>query len=337
MNRADSAAATGSGLDAPELSVVVCAYTLERWTVLTSAIHSILSQVRPVDEVILVIDHAPALLDAARAEFTHDRVTIIENSGPRGLSGARNSGVAAASRSIVAFLDDDATATPDWASRLMGWYADPAVLGVGGSSVPNWSGARRPAWFPEEFDWVVGCTYRGMPVRPSAVRNLIGSNMSFRRALFAEIGGFDPSVGRVGTAPVGCEETVFCILVAARFPGGRIMYDPAVRVDHHLPPNRSTWRYFRARCYAEGRSKAVVSGLVGSRQGLASERSYVRRTLPAAAMRGIVEAVRTRRVAPLARTAAIVVGLAITGTGYVVGRVARLRGGRLPVGQEPAT
>jgi glucosyl-dolichyl phosphate glucuronosyltransferase len=319
--------------DRPELTVIVCAYTLERWTVLTQSIRSVLSQSTEVDELILVIDHAPPLLAAARVEFTDRHITIIENSGPRGLSGARNSGVAAATGSIVAFLDDDATASPEWASRLLDWYADASVLGVGGSSVPNWSGSR-PGWFPEEFDWVVGCTYRGMPERASAVRNLIGSNMSFRRSLFAEVGGFDPSVGRVGAAPVGCEETVFCIRVGRRFPAGRIWYDPAVRVDHHLPPNRSTWGYFRARCYAEGRSKAIVAALVGSRRGLESERSYVRRTLPMAAKRGIVEGIRTRRLAPFARSAAIVAGVAITGTGYAVGRVAERLGGRLPGTEE---
>ena len=259
------AAAAGAGPQA--LAVVICAYTPDRWDDIRAAVGSVLAQDHPVSEVVLVIDHSPELLDAATAEFADPRVVVVRNDGPRGLSGARNSGVSLVDSPLVAFLDDDATADPDWARRLIAWYQDPAVLGVGGASVPVWKNGR-PGWFPEEFDWVVGCTYRGMPERAAPVRNLIGSNMSFRRGLFETVGGFDSSVGRLGSTPVGCEETEFCIRATNHVPTGVIMYDPAVRVRHHLPASRESWRYFRARCFAEGRSKAIVSQLVGARRGL---------------------------------------------------------------------
>ena len=318
--------ATGSqqvGTPDRSLSVVVCAYTTDRWQQIIDAVTSLLTQTRPVDELILVVDHSPDLLAAARAEFTDASVTIVENSGPRGLSGARNTGVSVATGTVIAFLDDDATAAVDWAERLLAWYTDDVVIGAGGASIPVWSGGR-PSWFPEEFDWVVGCTYRGLPEQPTAVRNLIGSNMSFRRSLFEIAGDFDSSVGRIGANPVGCEETEFCIRVANRVPTGRIMFDPAIRVDHHLAPSRNTWRYFRKRCFAEGKSKAIVAELVGSRRGLASERSYATRTLPAAVIRAIAEGVRTRRVAPFVRAGAVGAGLALTTAGYVVGRAGRM-------------
>jgi GT2 family glycosyltransferase len=306
------------------MTVVICAYTMDRWTDLGAAVRSVLEQQPPVSEVVLVIDHAPDLFDAARAAFVDERVVITENVGPRGLSGARNSGVALARGSVVAFLDDDAAAESGWAEGLLAWYADSSVLGVGGASIPVWKNGR-PAWFPEEFDWVVGCTYRGMPSRPAAVRNLIGSNMSFRRDLFDLVGGFDSSVGRLGTTPVGCEETEFCIRVTNHLPTGVIMYDPSARVRHHLPATRESWRYFRARCFAEGRSKAIVARLVGSRRGLASERTYTTRTLPAGVVRAAGEAVRTRRPAVLARAGAIMAGLAVTSSGYAFGRLRHAR------------
>jgi glycosyltransferase involved in cell wall biosynthesis len=311
----------GSTVDGrPELAVVICAYTLERWTELRAAVRSILEQQHPVSRLVLVIDHSPALLEAARGEFVDSRVVVAENVGPRGLSGARNTGVSLARADVVAFLDDDATAEPDWAGRLLAWYDDGHILGVGGASIPVWRN-RRPTWFPEEFDWVVGCTYRGMPSLAAPVRNLIGSNMSFRRHLFDLVGGFDSSVGRLGTTPVGCEETEFCIRVTNHVSSGLIMYDPSVRVRHHLPAVRESWRYFRARCFAEGKSKAIVAQLVGARRGLASERAYTTRTLPAGMLRATVEAVRTRRPVVLARAGAIVVGLAVTSSGYAFERL----------------
>src|SRR5581483_12443163 len=101
--------------------------------------------------------------------------------------GARNTGVSVATGSVCAFLDDDAEAAPDWLAWLVKAYADKDVLGVGGAIEPAWQD-RRPEWFPEEFDWVVGCSYRGMPVISADTRNLIGANMSFRRDVLVNVG-----------------------------------------------------------------------------------------------------------------------------------------------------
>ena len=60
--------------------------------------------------------------------------------------------------------------------------------------------ASRPGWFPDEFDWVVGCTYQGTRTTPGPVRNMLGANMSFRTAELRQIGGFREGIGRVGAA-----------------------------------------------------------------------------------------------------------------------------------------
>ena len=135
--------------------------------------------------MILVVDHNQPLLERARREFG-ERVTVIPNGSRQGLSGARNTGVGAAAEEIVAFLDDDAVPEPGWLAALISAY-DEGVLGVGGAIEPDWATAR-PRWFPPEFDWVVGCTYEGLPVAGGTVRNLIGAAMSLRREVFERIG-----------------------------------------------------------------------------------------------------------------------------------------------------
>lgn len=300
----------------PDISVVVCAYTEERWDDLVTCVASLQSQTIAPKEIVVVIDHNPRLFARASREF--HGVTVVENGDQRGLSGARNTGIAAASGSIIAFLDEDALAMPDWLEKLGASYADPQVLGVGGSIVPVWAQGR-PEWFPEEFDWVVGCVYRGMPESIAPVRNLIGCNMSFRRDVFAAAGGFRNGIGRVGTRPVGCEETELCIRVRQRWPHGQLLYQPQARVYHRVPANRSRWSYFRSRCYAEGLSKALVARLVGAQDGLASERAYVMRTLPRAVGKGIGDAVLRRDRAGLARAGAIAGGLVLTALGYLIG------------------
>ena len=312
----------------PAISTVICAYTEERWESILSAVASVRRQTTPATETILVVDHNPTLFERARRTLTD--VLVLENRLPRGLSGARNTGIEAATGEVVAFLDDDAAAAPDWLERLAQPYADPTVLGVGGAIEPRWVVAK-PAWFPEEFNWVIGCTYRGMPTTTAQVRNVIGANMSFRRSLFEEIGGFRSDMGRLGTRPLGCEETEFCIRAMQRHPDGRLIHEPRAKVSHLVTPDRARWSYFRSRCYSEGLSKAQVRRLVGGRDGLASERSYVVRTLPAGGARAMWGAVLHRDPAALARPATILAGLALTTSGYVIGSL-RSADQRAPLG-----
>ena len=91
------------------ISVVICAYTEDRWGDLVEAVESVQAQAGCVDlETIVVIDHNPSLLERAGRSLAGVRVT--ENVEGRGLSGARNSGVALATGDVVAFMDDDAVA-----------------------------------------------------------------------------------------------------------------------------------------------------------------------------------------------------------------------------------
>lgn len=308
---------TSTTAPAPTLSVVVCAYTLDRWEDLCAAVGSVLHQDRPADEVVLVVDHCPALYE--RASKALSGVRVVPSSGRPGLSGARNTGVAVARGDVVAFLDDDAAAAPGWAQRLLARYDDPRVVGVGGRVRPRWS-TGRPVWFPPEFDWVVGCSYRGLPERPARVRNFIGANMSFRRSELLAVGGFLETLGRVGGGPAGCEETELCLRLVARRPDAVLWYEPAAEVRHRVPEARTRWAYFRSRCYGEGLSKALVARYSGSGPALASERAYLRSTIPRALARNLC---RVGRPGALRTAGALAGGVGATVTGYLVGRARR--------------
>lgn len=308
------------------MSVIVCAYTEERWEDLERAIGSLRVQTHPVAQIVLVIDNNDVLLERSVAGFPG--VLVIPNARTRGLSGARNTGVAAAVGEIVAFLDDDAAADPDWADRLLGAYRSPAVIGAGGTVVPRWL-APRPDWLPEEFLWTIGCSYRGLPVGRAEIRNANGANMSFRRSVFATAGDFDPSVGRIGKDAGGCEETEFSIRALRTHPGGRIVLEPDAVCHHTVTAQRTTKAYFTKRCSAEGRSKAVVSQLSGATAALSLERVYVRRVLPAGVLRGLGELARGDRGGG-ARAWSIVEGLAVTSVSYARMRVSIARSTRGP-------
>lgn len=303
---------------APTCTVVICAYSLDRWSDLREAITSVQHQTVTPYETIVVIDHNDDLLALARTSFPG--VLAIPNQGASGLSGARNTGVAAADGDIVAFLDDDARADAAWLEHFREHYLRDDVLGVGGAVLPDWAGGRKPSWFPVEFLWVVGCSYRGQPTNLQPVRNLIGANMSYRRDALRAAGPFREGIGRVGIRPMGCEETELGIRVLNAFPGDQVLYDPAAIVWHRVPRSRMGPRYFLQRCYAEGLSKALVVQLVGQQSGLSSERTYTFRVLPRGVLAGLRAGV-TGRIGGFGRAAAIVTGLAATTLGYVVGRL----------------
>ncbi len=291
-----------------EFSVVICVYTKERWNDLVAAVKSVEAQTLPPLEIIVVVDHNAALLSRVRQELPS--VIAVENHEPRGLGGARNSGLAAARGSIIAFLDDDAEALPQWLGEFARNYADPNVLAVGGAIEPKWIGPQ-PRWFPDEFNWVVGCSYKGMPTTVSPVRNVHGCNMSFRRQVFDALGTF-----RLG---YGCDETELCIRLHHRWRDKLILYAPQARVRHRVPASRASWRYLWSRCYFEGRSKAVVAWIAGAQDGLSAERVHALRTLPRGVLRNLAASVRERNADGIRRAAAMVSGLACATAGYING------------------
>ncbi|MGB8816667.1 MAG: glycosyltransferase family 2 protein [Rhizobiaceae bacterium] len=302
----------------PKASVIVCAYSDDRWQQLCDAIDSLKGQDWPNREIIVVIDHNPGLLAGIAARYPD--VRTMSNEGPRGLSGARNTGVRNAGGFIIAFLDDDASANPNWLSLMMAHYRDPSVIGFGGGVIPIWPD-KRPRWLPEEFNWVVGCSYKGQPEEVASVRNPIGCNMSFRRAVFDSIGGFREGIGREGSDASGCEETEFCIRARQAFPQACILYDPGAQVHHNVSADRTRWAYFRKRCLAEGRSKTLVVGAVGAHDGLSSERAYVTRVLPAGVVTGLRTAMFSLDPWGLARAGGIFAGLGYTAFGYLNSRL----------------
>jgi glucosyl-dolichyl phosphate glucuronosyltransferase len=304
--------------DAGTASVILCAYTEQRWDDLLAAVESVQSQTVAPLEIIVVIDHNPRLLERSRAAL--EGVKVIPNQQERGLSGARNTGIQAARGALLAFMDEDAAAEPDWLENLLHHYGESRVSGVGGAIRPLWVSGK-PGWFPAEFNWVVGCTYRGMPRQASTVRNLIGANMSYRREVFRRVGGFTNGMGRIGTRPLGCEETELCIRAGQAMPGTQFIYEPLAVVHHRVPASRANWRYFFSRCFSEGLSKAQVASMVGSGQGLSSERSYTFRTLPLGVLAGIRDALFRGDLSGLGRAAAIISGLVVTTAGYVFGTI----------------
>ncbi|MFT3832039.1 MAG: glycosyltransferase [Micropruina sp.] len=311
------------------IAVVICAYDEGRWPSLEQAASATLGQFEADDELVVVIDHNPDLLAKARDSWAALRqVQVVPNAGGRGLSGGRNTGIEVSSAPVIAFLDDDAVPRAGWLDALGARFADGRVAAVGGAVEPRWAAGGPPVWLPDEFGWVVGCDYRGLPGDGAPIRNPIGASMAVTRDAFDAVGGFSERLGRTGELPTGCEETELGIRIRTGLPGRLILRDTTAIVDHLVPAARGTLRYFVRRCWNEGRSKAALSALVGSGPALASERGHALRLLTEAPARYLRQAVAGDR-GGLARALCCALGLAVTAAGYASSRlqgVARVTG-----------
>jgi glycosyltransferase involved in cell wall biosynthesis len=240
------------------VSVVVCTYSMERYPAFTEAVESVLAQTYDDLEVVLVVDGNEEVFERVREDFgDRENVVLHCNDENRGISYSRTKGAKLASGDVVAMIDDDATAEPDWIEKLVETYEDnPEAVAVGGNVVPDWV-ADKPDFFPSEFYWLVGCDERGFGNHMEEVRNTYGSNISFERDVFLDVGGYDENTGRKGDRHIQAHEAPVCVRIYEQ-TGKRVIYNKRARVHHKLFEYRTEPRWLVFRSFWQGYSKRVM-------------------------------------------------------------------------------
>jgi GT2 family glycosyltransferase len=304
--------------NAPTVSVIICAYTTNRWDLLVDSVSSVLDQTLPPREVFVCIDHNPELYRRAQAHWrSHSRVRVIENRYGGRLGSARTTAAELASGSLIAFLDDDAAAEPDWLRTLVAAMADPSVVATGGAPLPIFS-RPRPRWIPLECDWVFGCAYRGLPESTAPVRHVIGASMCVRREELHAIGYFHSD---------DHDDMDMCHRLLHNYADRQILYVPDAVVHHYVHPERLTWSYFWRRCFSVNRGKVGAFAGMGAARNLRAERQFVRRSLRTGVYAGFKEW-GSGDVGGLWRALSLVAGIVLAAVGYGFGHV-ELAGRRL--------
>ena len=224
------------GIRWPRASVVVCTFNGSR--TVRQCLEGLEKLRYPNYEVIVIDDGST---DGAGEIALQYNVRVIRTEN-RGLSHARNLGLAAATGEIIAYLDDDASPDPDWLSYLALTFQRTNSAGVGGPNIP----------FPDDGE-VAACIAHA-PGGPTHVllsdqeaEHIPGCNMAFRRDWLQSIGGFDVQFRVAGDDVDACWRI--------QEAGGRLVFSPAAMVLHHC---RGTLRGFWKQQVGYGRAEAMV-------------------------------------------------------------------------------
>jgi hypothetical protein len=218
------------------ISVIVPTYL--RPQVLGRCLSALERQDRAPDEVIVVarredeVSHSVARAHAPLART----VTIDVPTGSPGVVAALNAGVAAASGEVICLTDDDAEAHPDWIARIERSFELDSRLGAVGGRDRVFHGERLEEGAESRVGLVswFGRTTGNHHLGSGSARGvdvLKGVNLSIRGDLAREI-GFDRRLRAVTTEHHW--ELGMCLALRRR--GWRVVYDPAIVVDHRPQP-----------------------------------------------------------------------------------------------------
>jgi glycosyltransferase involved in cell wall biosynthesis len=265
-----------------KISAVVCTY--QRPDILHRSLRSLAAQTLSPSayEVIVVFDRTDDETGAVVDEYETDIDNLERcHDDGRGLSHARNVGFEAAEGEYVAFLDDDASADPEWLNSHLRTFetVSPTPDCVGGPVRPEFETAV-PWWMPPSLP--------GLPVRDFGEEarwltypdeRVIGANMAYPRQFLVDAGGFPTDLGRKDGTLLSNEETV---LQAASAAGAGIYYQPDAGVDHFIESRRLTLRYLLERHYWQGISDCRVDPATVAETGDESSGRSIRESVPRA-------------------------------------------------------
>jgi glycosyltransferase involved in cell wall biosynthesis len=301
------------------VSVVLCTYAPDAYDHFREAADSVLTQTHDDVELVVVVDGTEAVFERVREDYGgHEDVFAHRNEENRGLLESRNRGAERASGDVVAFIDDDAVADERWIEKLAAAYEVHNPLAAGGRMTAEWV-AGKPTVLPEEFYWLVGVTHRGFADGEGEVRNTFGSNISFRREVFLDLGGFDPKIGgRQGDANLQGGETELCARMHAEYDES-VYYVPDAEVAHKVFAYRTRPSWLLDRAFWQGYSKRAMETLAPDSGG--EESDFLRRLLFEFVPGRCRNLVTGPSLTGLVQLGALFVLTAAVGAGYLYGAV----------------
>lgn len=229
------------------ISVIICTYN--RAALLQTAIQSVCEQSLDQSQYeVLIIDNHSTDTTRLVVEAFFERWPNVRYffEATQGLAYARNRGWQEAKGEYVAYLDDDGKAPPAWLQVAQQIIEQQAPLEFGGPFLAYYT-TPKPSWWRDPYDANhSGGTERAAGYLPPKLY-AFGGNLFLQRAIFRQLGGFDPTFGMRGDKLAYGEESELHERLCALWPGHRAYFEPTLYVYHLVRPEKlSLWWQLRS-------------------------------------------------------------------------------------------
>lgn len=277
------------------ITVAICAHNEAPY--LADCVASVMRQtfvrLSPHYEVVVIdnrsTDSTPALLADLQRMYGGRLAVYCEER--LGLSHARNRALREASAPLVAFLDADAVAEPDWLEGVLEAFSHSDRVGaVGGPVRVQWDHPR-PRWWSAPLDEALNAFEPGDgSMRLSYPHYPYGTNFAVRVRAMERVrgvggeGGFAAALGRSGASLGAAEDGEVCLRLERA--GWEIRLAPSAVVHHRTAPARLTRRYVLRRAFYHGRSQRLVEAMHDFESGRYLSWKRLASTLLARGLRG---------------------------------------------------
>ncbi len=238
------------------VSVIICTYNRAPLLAdtLATLYQAVLAYGRPV-EVLVVnnasTDHTELMVRAFAAAHPDLTLSLVQESSP-GLCHARNTGMTQTRGDLVCFLDDDVFVPVNWLQGMVNALAlAPRIGAIAGRIHLSFPDGTVPAWIQPKYygffsQYDQGETARVLPHG----EGFYGANFALTRPALAQVGQFNPNLGRVGKNLLSGEETEYAERLYQH--DFLVAYAPEGDVRHRVDPERLTFRWLFRRYFWQG-------------------------------------------------------------------------------------
>jgi glycosyltransferase involved in cell wall biosynthesis len=246
-----------------DICIIICTYN--RAAMLRDSLESFLRMERPVDskvQVLVVDNNSNDETAAIGHEFCQRAPELFRylSEPAQGLSFARNSGILASTAEVIAFVDDDVYFDKRWLVEILEAFRLTGAMCIGGRSIPNFE-AGKPSWISTDLLVLYGSTNSGDAIKQMKFpEHPFGLNMAFRREVFASVGHFNTTLGRIKSSLLSNEEVdLFFRIDKASLP---VFYTPFAIIHHRIPESRTLKSWVLKRYYFQGISDTAFKHIV---------------------------------------------------------------------------
>ena len=239
----------------PVISVVICTYNRDKF--IGEALNCLAKQTLPAElfEIIIVDNNSTDDTSGISKNFiaAHPELNIrYVPEANKGLSFARNRGIAEAKAPIITYIDDDAEATPGFLQSIVNFMqADKTIVGVGGKVIPKYSESKEPEWMSKYLSGFVGLMDYGLKHKrfDSSMKYPAGCNMTYTKDILKKAGGFNNQL-------TFRSDDKYIFYQVTKF-SGNIYYLPQALLYHNIDNDRLSFTNFKKLFLKSGNEEKI--------------------------------------------------------------------------------